>query len=100
MTDDDEETDQLVSDELKRRLHALRDILSDVEANGFAVISKPKLLQLLLMKRLRAERWVDLQNEYAFIGGAPLDLRGRLLPNGQFLLTRFAMSKNPFADPD
>ncbi len=100
MADDDEDDEKVVADEFNRRLHALRDLLSDVEANGFAVVSKAKLLQLLVMKRLRAERWADLQSEYAFIGGAPLDLRGRLLPNGQILLTRFPMSKNPFAEPD
>jgi len=76
----------------------LRMLLISVLTEGFAVISKAKMLWILNMKRMRSEQWDRIKSEYGEVGGVPIDLRGMLLPNGNYLLTRVTLSQNPFVE--
>lgn len=76
----------------------LRMLLITVLTEGFAVVSKAKMLWLLNMQRIRTNQWDRIKSEYGEVGGVPIDLRGMILPNGNYFLTRVTLSQNPFVE--
>jgi hypothetical protein len=100
MSYDDEELElaELGEEERKRREARLRGLMEDVLADGYALITRSKLLQLFQAQRLRVGRWEDMKDQFAAIGGTPAELRGRFLPNDLLLITRFPIAKNPLSE--